>query len=122
VVEVVTQTPGINSVAISKALGRSRNHCLKALQVGSRHGLVGCVYTAPKHMGWFPTALLAKAKADWQTKMEQRRTETTAKRIQAMLEAQDEDDVPIRRSAPVDAPLPFRCTAVNSVFALGAVS
>lgn len=127
VVELVTQTPAIESVAIAKALGRSRSHVLKALQAGRNFGLIGCVYIGPKRCGWFPASLLAQAQADWREQMERRRSEVTKRRIAEMLAKQeqddDADDQPKRRLVPAGSagPLPFDCRAPASVFHLGAM-
>jgi hypothetical protein len=125
VVELVTKTPAIESVAIAKALSRSRSHVLKALQAGRNFGLIGCVYIAPKRMGWFPAAMLAQAQADWREQMERRRSDGTQRRIAEMLAKQDDDtdDQPKRRmvSAGSAGPLPFDCRAPASVFHLGAM-
>ena len=68
--------------------------------------------------------MVDQAQAQWRQQVEQRRSESTARRLTEMLAKQDDDadDQPKRRMLPAGArePLPFVCRAVSSVFDLGA--
>ena len=117
---VNSSTSGLHVNDIAKRLKLSQQYTKDTLANARRRGLIGLV-RASRQSVWVPLHLadaIAKAMAEESKRKERecdrRRRLRLAERIDDELE-----EMPQQRWMPVNAPLPFRLTAPNSVFALG---
>lgn len=124
---------GLTIHQVAAAIGLSVGYTKNILGHARRLGLVDCIQTARREVKWYSpkkaAAILKRQKAASAAGREERRR-VAKLRDQAKRRGHDASDwhwrelaaTPTRSKALADAPLPFACSAPNSVFALGATS
>ena len=124
----VAANPGREVHEIARALCWTVRHCSKALTGAKNGGLIG-ISRFGSRARWYSVEALIKVREAEQTESKQRARVLDKRRKERYLVKQldklaaaspDLSDEPIRTIVPAGVPLPFKCRAVNSVFALGA--
>jgi len=135
-VQLVRADPGISRETIAVRMGLRLRQTSAPLQHAKHMGLIGSTQIDHGIFGWFPAELLEAAQKTWTKKRKELKSQRLAKRRAAAREAarqktqeqpgddscDEKDKAPFvhRRVPAIGAgPLPFKCSAANSVFALG---
>lgn len=122
ILRAVLEWPGTTNDELQSMLGHPEYRVRKVLSALRRQGLVGLVRTSSTVARWYPPAEAVVIRAKIEREARRKRKESNRlynARMRAGLLDDNDDGLPIRRSADPRAPLPFVCVAPPSVFHLG---